>query len=493
MVERMSLKFQITNFFQRVRYGRGASVVVEIGTDLFKIIQVREKGGRIRLQNLKVVRIADLKQPLYEEIPLIFRSLGIRAKHVTTYLPRKLVTTRFLEVPSTDEQELKEIMRIQGIKQTPYSPDEVALAYAVVGSRQDGMSDVVLAFCQRKFVDERVHLLEQSGFAVKRISISTEGVVDWYIAHQVASGLDVPKDLVVLIDQDLSFSDVIFCREGKLIYSKNILIGSQQMALEAAHPEQQIERFCEEVKQAIEFATEEAKLTPLKKGILMAPIKDGRLLRQALEFKLQIPIEFYNPAQDLNMPADSMAHMGSITPLIGFGQPKTDFLFDLMPEDLKLGIALEKRNRQMAATALLSLGLLAVISFLIASHFYKKKEYLETLEMEIGKTKEYAESIEEKLSRTRLIERVRNPKTSFLNYLSKISGILAPEIYFSSINFASEDRIILKGYAGQMSEVFDFAKALEELKIFKGVKSERVSKKKEDDRVVAEFEIHCLL
>ncbi len=489
----MSLKFSIAKFFQHIRYGRGVSVVVEIGTDLLKIIQVRERGGRILRQVLKVVRIADLKQPLHEELPLIFRSLGILPQQVTTYLPRKLVTTQFLEVPSTDEDELREIMRLQGIKQTPYSPDEVALAYAVVGSRQEGMSDVVMAFCQRKFVNERVHLLEQSGFKVQRIGISTEGVVDWYVAHQVASGLGVSKDLVVLIDMDLSFSDVIFCRDGKLIYSKSILIGTQQLTLEATQTEQQIERFCEEVAQAIEFAMEEAKLEPLKKGVLIGPIKDSHPLRRALEFKLQIPIEFYNPAQDLNLPADSPAHLGSIAPLVGFGRPKTDFLFDLMPEDLKLSASLEKRNRQMVMTALLSLGLLALISLLVASQFYKKREYLETIDREIGKTKEYAESIEGKLSQTRLIERVRNPQTSFLNYLNKISGVLSPGVYFSSIDFVTEDRIILKGYAGQMSEVFDFAKALEGLKIFKGVESKRVSKKMEGDQVLADFEIHCLL
>ncbi len=165
----------------------------------------------------------------------------------------------------------------------------------------------------------------------------------------------------------------------------------------------------------------------------------------------------------------------------------------MIPEDLKLSITLEKRNRQMVATALLLLGLFALISLLVASQFYKKKVYMDTLDREIAKTKEYAEGIEKKLARVRLIERVRDPKDSFLNYLTKISDTLAPGIYFSSIDFTAGNRITLKGYAVQMSEVFDFSKALEELKIFKGVKSNRVSKKKEEDKVVAEFEIDCLL
>ena len=129
----------------------------------------------------------------------------------------------------------------------------------------------------------------------------------------------------------------------------------------------------------------------------------------------------------------------------------------------------------------------------MAGHFYKKKEYLKALDKEITKTSEYAESIESKLARTRLMEKVKNPETSFLNYLKQISGVLSPGVYFASIDFVSGDKVILKGYAGQMSEVFDFAKALEGLKLFKAVKSERVSKKKEGDKTLAEFEIDCLL
>lgn len=459
-----------------------SSVVVEIGTDLIKIFQPLKGRGRHDL--LKVVRIADLKLPLVEELPSLFQSLRIRTREVITYLPRKVVTMRFLELPSTDEEEVADMIRLQGIKQTPYSPEEVVLSHAIVGSRQEGTSSVVLAFCQRKFVDERIELLERCGFKVGRVGISTEGVVAWYLGDQADKRLAPPRELTALIDLDLNFSDLVFCLNGKFIYSKSILSGSGQAA----------EGFCDEVMRAIEFTMEETGLEVPKKAVLLAPLPEGNPLRRALESKLQFPVEFCNPTRDLKLPKDSPAvGKGSITPLLGFGGDKGDILFDMMPEDVKLGISLEKRGRQMVTTAILIIGLLGVIGFLVATHFYKQKQYLETLEGEIANTEEFAASIEQKSGRTRLLERIRNPESSFLHYLKKIAGVLAPQVYFNSIEFAADKQVVLKGYAGEMSEVFNFAKALEELKIFKGVTSERVSKKRAGEQVLAEFEINCLL
>lgn len=259
------------------------------------------------------------------------------------------------------------------------------------------------------------------------------------------------------------------------------------------NPEQALEFFCEEVKLAVEFVMEETGLPLPKKAVLMASLQESHSVRAALESKLQLPTEFVNPSHNLNLLDEDVAHGSSLSALLGFSRSKIPFLFDMMPEDLKLSISLEKRGRQMMTTAVLALGLLAVISSLIAGYFYKQKAYLETLDKEIAKTQEYTASIEEKVARIRLMEKVKNPQTSFLNYLQKVVTVLAPGIYFSSIDFAVEDQVTLKGYAGQMSEVFDFAKALEELKVFKGVKSEHVSKKKAGDQILAEFEIHCLL
>ena len=90
-----------------------------------------------------------------------------------------------------------------------------------------------------------------------------------------------------------------------------------------------------------------------------------------------------------------------------------------------------------------------------------------------------------------MIQNRTNADKSFLKYLKEISASIPHSVHFDSLDYMDGDKIILKGYAGEMSEVFEYAKALENLKIFKTVKSEQVSKKKMGDKNMSEFEIVC--
>lgn len=469
-------------------FGRRSKFVVEIGADLLKVYRYQEGKGK---HFIKTVRIADVKEPFQEELPAMLESLGLRNQRVTTYLPRKLVNMRFLEIPSTDPEEVANIIHLQGVKQTPYSREEVTLSHTVVGSRHEGHSDVVLAFCQRKFVDERISLLEKTGLKIDQMGVSSEGTLDWYVQNQTEEGLGIPQGLVVLIDCDFAFSDILFCQDGRFLFSRSISLGSAQLSQDS---NEGVEAFCQEVLRAIDLTQEEIKLSEPKKAVLLASLPANSKLRGALESKLGLSVESIDPALNLKGKTEFFLEKGgSLVPLLGFSQKKEIRLFDLMPEEARLRLSVEQKGKQMIATGALALGFLAVISLLSAGHFYEKKSYLEKLEKEIEKTEEIASRIEGKLVRTKLLQRTKNQEISFLHYLMKISALLPGGMYFDSIEFTQGDKILLKGHAGEMSEVFDFVKTLEDAKIFEGVKSEHVSKKKSGDQVLADFEIACRL
>ncbi|MBI4369732.1 MAG: pilus assembly protein PilM, partial [Elusimicrobia bacterium] len=244
-----------------------------------------------------------------EEVPALLKSFDIRNQHVTTYLPRKLVNMRFLEIPSTDPAEVADIVRLQGIKQTPYSREEVILSHTLLGSRREGYSDVVLAFCQRKFVDERIGLLALAGLKADRIGVSSEGVVDWYVTNQTAGGLGTPQGLVFLIDCDSSFSDVLFCQDGRFLFSRNIAAGSSHLSQDS---DEKIEEFCGEILQAIDLTAEEFRMPEPRKAVLIASIPPNPRLRETVEKKLGLSVEFIDPAASL--PGKTIA------PLFGINQ-----------------------------------------------------------------------------------------------------------------------------------------------------------------------------
>lgn len=468
-----------------------ATVVIEIGTDLLKIFQSWEK-GRNRFQHfLKMERLAKIEEPLFEAIPKILSEVKLKTKRVLTYLPRNIVNMRLLEVPSTDLQEVADIIKLQGVKQTPYSREEVALSYRITGSRREGHSDVVLAFCQRKFVDEKIDILERSGLKIDGVGVSTEGVLHWYQQYQKKHGVTPYKEGMILIDQDSVFSDIIFCQNEEFIFSKSILAGLNRM--EKKLSKETVDAFCEEVAHAVEVTREEIQMESPKKGVLVGIHKEKTRLREALEEKLQIPIDLVNPLQELNPVNDLPQEAGSFTALIGFSDKQLVPSFNLTPEEVKAKQTVEKRGKDLLKSGGLAAAFLVTVLTFFAGHFFKKGDYLKELEKEIAKTDEVASRTEEKSARLRLIRLKRNPSASILSYLFEITKVLPEGIYFDSFSFKEADQIILNGHAKEMSDVFNYVKTLEEMKIFKGVKSEHVSKKKVDQDILAEFEINCRL
>lgn len=477
----------ILNFLS-VFWGSKSAVVIDIGPSLLKILQVVSARGKKEEAFLRFKPVSEIREPLHEAIPKILTEAKLKNRRVTTYLPRNMVNMRLIEIPSTDAREIDDIVKMQAVKQTPYSRDEVAISYTVAGSRQEGCSDVILVFCQRKFVDERLYLLERSGLKVDRIGISSEGVLHWYAKNLKDRMTDMPKGVVVIVENDSASADVVFCKDGNFAFSRSF---STDLT-DRTSPEL-TEKYCNELRRIVELTMDETGLDRPKKMVLAGSVKKYSHLREKLEETLQMPVELIDPLRDLNLAHDFEGGDGSVSSLIGFSRQEIKPLFDLTPEDAKLRRRVEEKGRQFVMTGGLVLALMGAILVFLAGSFYKRAHYLRELEKNIEKTSGAAGEIEDKAKRLKFIQRRTNADKSVLKYLKEISGVLPASIYFGSVDYADGDKIMLKGYAEEMSDVFNYVKILEELKIFKGVKSEQVSKKKVGDKNMSEFEIVCNL
>ena len=464
----------------------GASVVVEIGTDCIKILQILTRKKQTET-HLKTKSISEIREPLREAIPKILKEVELQSRHVTTYLPRNMVNLRLIEIPSTEYGEIDDIVKMQAVKQTPYSRNEVVISYAVTASRkEEGYSDVVIAFCQRKFVDERLDILENSGLKVDRIGISSEGLLRWYLKRQKENGLAVSGGVVMLVDPDTTSTDVVFCKNGSFAFSRGF-----SFALTDPAGADTAVRYGEELKRVVKLTLDEAGLDSPEKAVLAGPVGKFSCLREKMEEVLEIPVELMDPAMDMDFARGPEESSPSITSLVGFGNDGAQLLFDLTPEEVKLKHLVKKRGKQLMLTGALSLALIAAVLFFIGGDFYKRLHYISELEKNIERTSEAASDVEGKVKKLKMIQNRTNADKSFLKYLKEISASIPHSVHFDSLDYMDGDKIILKGYAGEMSEVFEYAKALENLKIFKTVKSEQVSKKKMGDKNMSEFEIVC--
>jgi len=74
----------------------------------------------------------------------------------------------------------------------------------------------------------------------------------------------------------------------------------------------------------------------------------------------------------------------------------------------------------------------------------------------------------------------------FLGYLQKM---LPDEISVKYVNVDEEHKVVLKGEAQELSEIFKFVGVLEKNSFFKDVKTKSTRKRKVQDKEITDFEL----
>lgn len=92
---------------------------------------------------------------------------------VYTVLPRHEITTRILELPSNDPDEIANMIQLSAPEYVPFSEQELVVDQSVLRKQRDGTSRVLAAFAHKPTVEAHVKLLGDAGVVPERIFLST--------------------------------------------------------------------------------------------------------------------------------------------------------------------------------------------------------------------------------------------------------------------------------------------------------------------------------
>ncbi len=127
----------------------GESVVgVDIGSSAIKVVQVKEKGGKVVLETYgeiatgpyggQVLGQAALLPPekMAEALKDLFREANITAKRVAFAIPMRSSLLKIVEIPEFNEKQLSSIIPIEARKYIPVPVSEVELDWWVIPRQQ---------------------------------------------------------------------------------------------------------------------------------------------------------------------------------------------------------------------------------------------------------------------------------------------------------------------------------------------------------------------
>ncbi|MFH0763895.1 MAG: pilus assembly protein PilM [Candidatus Omnitrophota bacterium] len=470
-----------------------STVVVEIGNDWLKAAKSVPTALGGGIEKADFAKLAEIEGSVDGALASMFKEMKSGKRRVISYIPRQLATVRILELPSADPKEISDMVNLQAGKQTPYSKEEIISSYKIIDTAKEGYTKVMLVIARQNIIRERVEALAKTGVGIEKMGLSTEGVYNWFRAAY-SSAMKPGAPAAVLLDIDSNYSDFIVINKGMLAFTRNILIGANQLL---GDQENWRDKFIGELKHSMELYRNEDRDVKIAKMFLSGAAGNIKGLDAILSAALDMPAETTDPLKNIRLkdaakaPQDEKYKRVSVSALFGIAINHKDLDIDLTPGEIRVQKVMDAKRRNLMATGVLSASIIMMASILLLTLIHYKNLYLAELKNKISQVENNAEEVEKMRARVNLIERRLDSKGSSINILNEIAAITPKEISLNYINVEEKQRVVLRGRAYAMSDVFKFVMTLEASGMFKNVKPAHTTTAKDKDAEYAEFEIIC--
>lgn len=477
-----------------IKRSRRPSVIVEIGNDWLKIAQSEPDRDGTAITKVHLERFESFGIALSTSIANAFNKMRFDRVPVIACLPRQLVNIRMLDLPSTDTDEIAGMAEIQVGKQTPYSKEEIVFDYRIVKGGRAGYTRVMMVIVQDNIVRDRFHMLEEAGVAVERMSVTTEGILNWHTNAVPAGGGSGNASL--LLDMDSFYSDFAVIVDGGLAFSRSILMGANQLLNGGKELN---EKFALEVKRSLEACQGESPSLSVGKLYLAGAGPNVKDLGSSLSNTLAIPVQNMDALRSIKTlpktlsPLDPAYRGVSLTSIVGTALAPESLEFNLTPESVRLRDGLEKKARSLTAFGMLVMAVLVSLSMYATLKLYMELGHLAKLRAELSKTSKSAWEVEREEAVINKVKSRQDPRFSMVNLLSEIHSLTPENVSFDALDVdTATDQVRLVGSGGARGDVSILVRNLEQSAFFKDAKEDGPTLKDKDTGRY-NFRIICLL
>ncbi|MCF7875339.1 MAG: pilus assembly protein PilM [Candidatus Omnitrophica bacterium] len=468
---------------------------LEIGNSWLKVIQIQISRHEKKVVNLIKKDIKSLSdQKISEIIKKISKQLKIKSSMCFISVPRYYVTSRNLDLPSTNPNEIKEMIQLQIGKQTPYDRDEIISDYQIIENKAiEGYSKVMLVIVHRNIVQRFLDILEKAKLKTDEVGLSSEGLLNW---GRAVLEIDQKSKTYIFVDIGYENSDFEAFINNKLFFGKVVSIG----AVNFKNKEEAVKRLIQEINHFTYGYHNEIDNQEIEKIIITGAQKainnlDQKLLQNGVGEDIEIIDQFESMVVPEDLAQQHRKTMSdiSITGIFGLSLQLKERSISLLPQELLIEKEIKQRAKDIYILGILLILVPIFISGIFFGRNYRKKIYLREIEKKLESNEAEVDLLKNKIKRIEKVKQRIINKGVPLNFLFEIHNTIPPEIYLSSINFDGKDRLIIKGSSSAMSVVFKFVSKLEESYFFRNVKTEYANvRQRRDSKESIDFEIICL-
>ncbi len=471
--------------------------VFQMDNTFLRLIQVEQSQHGKKVSNIKLLETGSLTDDeLAKEIADLAGRLKIEPHYLIILIPRHLITTRNLELPSVNSLEIKGMIELQIGKQTPYASEEIIWDYQVLGSNADGYSRVQLVIVHRDVMERYFKILETAGFKGQKAGFSSEGLLNWSRLIYQEKNFSGKAQVLIEVDYDTSDFEVIL--DDKLVFGRSLSVGFSQPS---GRSEEWLKKFAQEVNHSIYVYQAETSGKEINKVIISKPKMAGdRLDQSILEKEFGLPVEIVDQFSNIPMTEEAVKLYNKIirtdlsfSALVGSAFAFGEQEINLIPQELQISKAVKEKGKDLYLMGIFLVFILVAVSGIFLGRTYNKERYLGQLSKRLNEIKNKTKELNGMIRVVETIKERISTRGLVLNLIYEVHQVISPEIHLVSISFDGKEFLVLRGESNLMSEVFAFINKLEESKYFQDVKSKYATKRIVENKEITEFEISCSL
>lgn len=462
------------------------SRIITIAADaaLVRVAQVSANGTVEKLAS-KAVANGQVGEALRQALT----GFKVSGAAIAWVLPGEVATTKSVEVPSTDNDEIESILSLQAARHTPFNKDEILFSYLKLPSPKANFSQVLLVIVKRDAVKEKIDILKAAGLAMDTIIFAPEAIARFYVAALNVKKNDPPS---ALIDVNMQSTSFIVQSGGSVVMNRSIPVGFEQLAIDP----DAAKLMAEEIKVSLDaYEQEGVDRKPVKFYFTTAhpslaavhPVISELLGIQVENLPYQKFVKGASPLKQFL--AREFADVSALD-IIAAAVTALKCQAELVPQEIRDQRSVAEKGRETLKAGILVLCTLFFVGFALLGKVYFKDRFLqENLLSRYSAQREEVRNLDGRIARTAILRHFLQARSLPLEAVRELYRIIPEEIFLSAVAMDEAGAVSIQGVSDSMSTVFSFVTALEASPLFEGVKTKSTSTKKDRGKEVAAFEI----
>ena len=462
---------------------------ISLSENVLKIVDVRGHAPSAKVvqclaQDISGVSEADLPGVIQKSL----KGFNTKRASVVLMVPPGVTTSKNIEIPSVDEEEIKSIVNLQASRHTPFTREEIQVGFVNIGVFKNNYTKVLLVIANRAQIKNQIFAIEKSGVKVERVLFAPEAIAQFYGASKQLRKQTTP---VGVIDVGKHATNFAIIASGKVVTYRNILVGRQQIASD----ENSKTKLADELKVTLEaYQSEDIDQAPAS-YVFSSQDDQTKMLQGFLKEKLQWDVGFLPYADQAKASRTVSKKMAaqfgaySFLDIIATAATTATTRVNLIPEEVQLQKSIEAQGREIFKAATLALTLLICVACVFAVKIHFLNTRLQSLTAKYDQSHAKVQALEK---RSRIAQKIRTYLNSRMISLDTIHALyrqIPNDVYLTRITMEEDGQVSIQGVSDIGSMVYDLNKKLKEADAFDNADVKSKKAKKDRGKDAHAFEI----